>query len=80
MMLSKFSFSASSTLSYRKGGITHNVLGSVGMDGRFNYTLAGWEGSAYDGRVLRDAMSKDFIIPNGKWFLADAGMHLQNSN
>jgi len=43
------------------------------MDGQFVYVLPGWEGSAADSRVLADAVSKDFIIPNGKYFLADAG-------
>jgi hypothetical protein len=44
------------------------------MDGRFVYILAGWEGSAGDSRVLYDALSKDFRIPEGKYFLADAGI------
>ncbi len=43
------------------------------MSGRFVYILAGWEGSAADSRVLYDALSKDFVVPTGKYFLADAG-------
>ncbi|CAN1140404.1 hypothetical protein LINPERPRIM_LOCUS24812 [Linum perenne] len=38
-----------------------NVLGVCNSDMEFIYTLAGWEGSAHDGRVLRDAL----IRPNG---------------
>ena len=42
---------------------------------KFVYVLAGWEGSASDSRVLRDAMSRDdaFTVPNGKYYLVDAG-------
>ena len=58
---------------YRKGFISQNVLGSVDMSGRFVYILAGWEGSAADSRVLYDALSKDFVVPIGKYYLADAG-------
>jgi hypothetical protein len=43
------------------------------MSGRFAYILAGWEGSAADSRVLYDALSKDFVVPTGKYYLADAG-------
>ena len=37
------------------------------------YILAGWEGSAHDGRVLKDARSKGFPTLPGKYFLGDAG-------
>jgi hypothetical protein len=39
----------------------------------FTYVLAGWEGSAYDGRVIRDAQQRGFRALEGKYFLADAG-------
>ncbi|CAN1140407.1 hypothetical protein LINPERPRIM_LOCUS24812 [Linum perenne] len=45
----------------RKGMLAMNVLGVCNSDMEFIYTLAGWEGSAHDGRVLRDAL----IRPNG---------------
>jgi hypothetical protein len=35
--------------------------------------LSGWEGSAVDGRVFDDAPRTDFLIPEGKIYLADAG-------
>ncbi|CAN1140410.1 hypothetical protein LINPERPRIM_LOCUS24813 [Linum perenne] len=44
-----------------KGTLAMNVLGVCNSDVEFIYTLAGWEGSAHDGRVLRDAL----IRPNG---------------
>lgn len=43
------------------------------MEGLFVYIFSGWEGSAADSRVLQDAVSKDFVIPPGKYYLADAG-------
>jgi hypothetical protein len=57
----------------RKGFISQNVLGAVDLDEKFIYILAGWEGSAADSRVLYDALTKDFVVPVGKYFLADAG-------
>ncbi|KAG8380697.1 hypothetical protein BUALT_Bualt06G0042900 [Buddleja alternifolia] len=45
----------------RKGGISVNVLGVVDRNMDFVYMLPGWEGSAADGRVLRDAVNR----PNG---------------
>jgi len=58
----------------RKGFISQNVLAGVNFEGDFVYLLPGWEGSAADGRVLADALSKDFVVPEGKYFLADAGV------
>ncbi|PWA51283.1 hypothetical protein CTI12_AA465020 [Artemisia annua] len=45
----------------RKGEICTNVLGVCTRDLQFIYVLAGWEGSAADCRMLRDAISR----PNG---------------
>lgn len=45
----------------RKGEIAMNVLGVCSPDMQFIYVLPGWEGSAADSRVLRDAISQ----PNG---------------
>lgn len=45
----------------RKGEIATNVLGVCSHDMQFIYVLPGWEGSASDSRVLRDAISR----PNG---------------
>ncbi|XLR19491.1 hypothetical protein S83_047403, partial [Arachis hypogaea] len=48
----------------RKGDITTNVLGVVAPDMQFIYVLAGWEGSAADSRVLRDALFRNgFSVP-----------------
>ena len=57
----------------RKGGISQNVLAVCTFGMQFSYILAGWEGSAHDSKVLNDALSKNFSIPSGKYYLADAG-------
>ena len=35
--------------------------------------MTGWEGSANDACVWADTCSKKFVIPDGKYYLADAG-------
>ncbi|KAL5569163.1 hypothetical protein UlMin_025738 [Ulmus minor] len=48
----------------RKSDIATNVLGVCSRDLKFIFVFPGWEGSASDSRVLRDAISN----PNGlKW-------------
>ena len=51
----------------RKGDVTTNVLAVCSPDAQFIYVLAGWEGSAADGRVLRDAISRrnGLRVPQG---------------
>ncbi|KAJ9564626.1 hypothetical protein OSB04_000592 [Centaurea solstitialis] len=53
----------------RKGEICTNVLGVCTRDLLFTYELAGWEGSAADSRVLRDAYLCDAGYTNGEGFL-----------
>lgn len=58
----------------RKGTLSLNVLGAVTFDGLFCYVYAGWEGSANDSRVLKDAMQRGGLkIAEGWNYLADAG-------
>ncbi|KAL0462164.1 UNVERIFIED_CONTAM: hypothetical protein Slati_0104000 [Sesamum latifolium] len=51
----------------RKGQINTNVLGVCNTEGKFIYVLSGWEGSAADGRVLRDAVHRagGIKVPTG---------------
>ena len=42
----------------RKGRISTNVLGVCNRDMNFVYVLSGWEGSASDSRILRDAITR----------------------
>jgi len=46
---------------------------------QFCYILSGWEGSATDGRIFDDARQKDFAIPSGSYYLADAGFMTCNA-
>ncbi|CAL5009792.1 unnamed protein product [Urochloa decumbens] len=59
----------------RKQTISTNMLGVVDWNMKFLYVLPGWEGSASDSRVLRDAMSRQdgFVVPKGHYYLVDAG-------
>jgi hypothetical protein len=58
----------------RKAFLSQNVLAACDFDLNFVYVLAGWEGSAHDGRVLQDAQSSQgFVTPPGKYWLGDAG-------
>ena len=43
------------------------MLTVISFDLKFTYVLAGWEGSAYDSRVLNDAFARPggFSIPEG---------------
>ena len=59
--------------------MAQNVLAAVDFEMNFVYVLAGWEGSAHDTRVLRDAViNKGFHAPPGKYYLADAGYNSFN--
>ncbi|CAN1120754.1 Protein ALP1-like [Linum perenne] len=59
----------------RKGHISTNVLGVCDANLRFTYVLPGWEGSASDSRVLRDALSRDngLKVPRNNYYLVDGG-------
>ncbi|KAK4397555.1 hypothetical protein Sango_1592100 [Sesamum angolense] len=59
----------------RKGQISINVLGVCDIEGKFVYVLSGWEGSAADSRILRDAVNRPtgLKVPNGNYYLCDNG-------
>ena len=57
----------------RKSYLSQNVLAACDFDLKFIYVLSGWEGSAADSRVYEDARAADFIVPNGRYYLGDAG-------
>ncbi|XP_057469660.1 protein ALP1-like [Actinidia eriantha] len=59
----------------RKGDYATNVLGGCSRNLRFIYALSGWEGSATDSRVLRNALVRPhgLRIPQGHYYLVDAG-------
>ena len=55
----------------RKDYTTENVLAACDFDMRFTYVLPGWEGTASDSRVIKDALLREdkLIIPKGKILL-----------
>ncbi|KAG8368996.1 hypothetical protein BUALT_Bualt15G0104300 [Buddleja alternifolia] len=59
----------------RKGEVSINLLGVVDRFCKFVYILPGWEGSAADARVLRDAINRPhrFKVPSGNYYLCDNG-------
>ncbi|XP_025813055.1 uncharacterized protein LOC112890368 [Panicum hallii] len=59
----------------RKSYPTQNVMAAVDFNLRFTFVLAGWEGTAYDALVLRDALEREngLRVPQGKFYLVDAG-------
>ena len=52
---------------------SQNVLTACDFDLKFIYILSGWEGSAADSCIYKDAIAADFIIHNGCYYLGDAG-------
>jgi hypothetical protein len=60
----------------RKGFLSFNCFACCTFDFRFSSILVGWEGSAHDGRVLADAISKGFPTYPDQYYLADAGYSL----
>ncbi|KAL8474223.1 hypothetical protein ACS0TY_030881 [Phlomoides rotata] len=59
----------------RKGQVSVNVLGVCDMNMRFVYVLTGWDGSAANSRVLRDAINRmgGLKVPRGCYYLCDNG-------
>nr|KYP44363.1 Putative nuclease HARBI1 [Cajanus cajan] len=46
---------------------------------KFTYVLGGWEGTTSDSRILKDVLGREdpLIIPQGKYYLGDAGFMLK---
>jgi len=61
----------------RKGDISQNVLAICTFDLSFSCVVPGWKGSAHDGRVLQWALQHGFAVPEGKYYLVDAGYALR---
>ncbi|ODN75629.1 hypothetical protein L198_08159 [Cryptococcus wingfieldii CBS 7118] len=63
----------------RLGRLTMNVLAACTFDMLFTHVFVGYEGyegSANDQVVLSASLEKGFAIPEGRYYLADAGMGL----
>ncbi|XP_057798201.1 uncharacterized protein LOC131014286 [Salvia miltiorrhiza] len=59
----------------RKGQISTNTLAVCDRSSRFVYVLPGWEGSAADSRILRNALVREngLKVPKGNYYLCDNG-------
>ncbi|XP_057770707.1 uncharacterized protein LOC130990497 [Salvia miltiorrhiza] len=59
----------------RKGHISTNTLAVCDRYLKFVYVLPGWEGSAADSRILRDALNRThgLRVPKGNFYLVDNG-------
>ncbi|KAL0289236.1 UNVERIFIED_CONTAM: hypothetical protein Scaly_2708400 [Sesamum calycinum] len=59
----------------RKGQVAVNVLGVCNPNMQFIFVLSGWEGSAADSRVLRDAIHRPngLRVPTGNYYLCNNG-------
>ncbi|KAL8366216.1 hypothetical protein RB595_004806 [Gaeumannomyces hyphopodioides] len=57
----------------RKGVVSQNVFAAVDHRGRFVFVMPGAEGSMHDSRLLRHAQKLGFQVPEGCFYLGDAG-------
>ena len=56
-----------------KGGLSQNCLACCSFDLCFLYLVSDWEGSAADGALFSNSHFTDLAIPEGKFYLANAG-------
>ncbi|KAK9272458.1 hypothetical protein L1049_002831 [Liquidambar formosana] len=65
----------------RKDYPTQNVLAACSFDLRFTYILPSWEGTTSDSRLIKNALTREdnLQIPEGKYYLVDAGYMLKGS-
>jgi hypothetical protein len=68
--------SRSAAFRNRKETLSQNILGVVAFDMSCVFIYAGWERSAHDERVLRDAFIKGFCVLIEKYYLGDTGYAL----
>ncbi|KAJ9134984.1 hypothetical protein P3X46_032211 [Hevea brasiliensis] len=61
----------------RKGVPTQNIMAAYSFDMQFTFVMAGWEGTAHDGRLFQYAINKQNLNfpkpPPGKYYVVDAG-------
>ena len=57
----------------RKGFLSQNCLFACNFNFDFIFCYTGWEGSAMDAQVLEAGLKAGFEIPDGYYYLADAG-------
>jgi DDE superfamily endonuclease len=57
----------------QKGFLLQNCLFICNFNMLFTYILSGWKGSATDAQVWADALARGFSMPEGFYYLTDAG-------
>jgi hypothetical protein len=62
----------------RKGSRSQNIMAVCNFDMYFLYVMPGYEGSAADGTVFEEAFDWGFEVPQGKYYLGDAGYALSS--
>ena len=60
----------------QKGNLSLNCLAICNFNLQFTYVLNRWEGSENDMLVYNDACTHNFHVPEGRYYLADAGYAL----
>ncbi|XP_047178584.1 uncharacterized protein LOC124845524 [Vigna umbellata] len=65
----------------RKDWPTQNVFAACDFDMKLTYVLAGWEGTASDSRIFKNALDRDdlLLIPQGKYYLGGAEFMLKST-
>jgi len=53
--------------------MSQNCLVCCDFNMQFTYILSGWEGSMADASIYHDARLSNLAIPDGKYYLGDAG-------
>lgn len=57
----------------RKGFVSQNCLFACSFNLQFSFCYIGWEGSATDAQVWEAGLQEGLVIPDGYYYLADAG-------
>ena len=68
-----FTASDQDALRDHNGALTTNALAICNFTMQFLHTQSGWEESVADAQMFHDSCFTDLSIPDGKYFLADAG-------
>ena len=68
-----FATSNRDALRDHNGALTTNALAICDFSMHFLHIQSGWEGSVADAQMFHDSRFTDLSIPDGKYFLADAG-------
>ncbi|KAG6513446.1 hypothetical protein ZIOFF_023776 [Zingiber officinale] len=59
---------------------TTNMLAACSFDLKFTYILSGWEGTTFDSRIIKNALSRrdKLLFPHGKYYLIDSKFMLKS--